>query len=63
MSSLITDIDEAKRELTEVLLDVEADQGADKVEAAYGDLVELVGDRCDPETRAELFRREGVERP
>jgi len=58
---MITTIEEAKQDLQTAIMDVEADMGEEAVEAGYHDIVRNVGDRCTPEIKAELFRREGVE--
>lgn len=55
-------IEDARSALTEAKMDVEADMGADALEAGYSDVVHAVADMCSPEVAAQLCRMEGVTR-
>lgn len=52
---------EAEQALTEALLDVEGDFGAEAAEAGRSDIVRSIAADASPEVAAELLRRNGIE--
>lgn len=55
----IKTIEEARMALEESVMDVKMDMGDEMVEAGYRDIVYSVAERCTPEVKKELLRREG----
>ena len=47
--------------LEEATMDVKMDMGEDAVEAGWRDIVYTIAERCTPEVKRELLRREGFE--
>lgn len=60
MSYRFETIEEAIAALTEALLDVEGDFGAEAAEAGHNDIVRSIAADAAPEVAAELLRREGI---